>query len=121
MAEIQDEKQDEIVLSISELLDMLAFDPTNQGTRESIEKIISKNYELKPLVRFNKSLKNLEKELSSQESIDTVESARTCALQIIENFGDFNPILTIRDVEIIVNHQIGTAKKLMTINAFKKS
>lgn len=107
-------------LSISELLDMLVSDPTNEGIRKFIEKKISENYELKPFIRCKKSLENLDKQLIPLELRSFIEPTRTCARIIIERLGDFSDINSISQIETIVNHQIGLTKNLMTINSFSK-
>lgn len=106
-------------LELSELLELLSNDTTDQSTKRNAINIVLKNFQEKPLIRYNRSIKNLE-ETKRQELKVVIESARKCALNIIMEFGDFNLINTISQVESISSNQIHVAKNLMTINSFRK-
>lgn len=96
---------------LSKLLDLLSSDSTNQGTKEKIKNIILNRFDEKPLIRYNKSLAHLEQETTSKSVQDEAKTARLCALNIVEEFGDFNPITNVNQIGLIVNTQIKLAKE----------
>lgn len=98
-------------LTLAQLLNLLKMDTTDQDTKESVIKIILENFNEKPLVRYNRSLTHLEREISSKMLQNEAQTARLCALNIIEEFGDFNPINNISQLELIITTQIENAKE----------
>lgn len=87
---------------LSKLLDLMD-DP---GQREEAKRIILENFDEKISVKYNRSLKHLEKEFSSKMLKDDAKAARICAFNIIEEFGDFDPINNINQIKLIVETQI---------------
>ncbi len=55
-------------LPLSVLLDMLAFDSTDQETRGVVKKIILRDYEKKPLIRTKKSDQKIKDPSTSTEN-----------------------------------------------------
>lgn len=96
---------------LSKLLDLLSRDSTNQGVKEKIKNIILDRFDEKPLIRYNRSLTHLEKEIPSKMLQDEAKTARLCALHIVDEFGDFDPINNINQIRLIVNTQIELAKE----------
>ena len=101
--------------SLKELTSLLTGGKLDKIFTEIVLDFICSNYEEIPLVRFNKSIKNIP-ESYPQTLKANLTIVKVCAREIIERLGDLDDVNSILDIEAIVNHQIRITKALINKN-----